>query len=161
DEVESVLKELNWSPNVRRIDSWFDHPLYIRLLRRTVDDAVREAQHRSSTTEVPHIVFSAHSLPLKIVNRGDVYPNEIEQTVRAVVKGITQPWSLAFQSRNGRLPWLEPYLEDELKRLGREGVRNVVVVPISFVSDHIETLFELDQLYATVAKEHGISNYHR
>jgi ferrochelatase len=56
---------------------------------------------------------------------------------------------------------LQPYLEDELKRLGREGVSRVVVVPISFVSDHIETLFELDQLYAGVAKEHGITNYHR
>lgn len=62
---------------------------------------------------------------------------------------------------HGGYCWLQPYLEDELKRLGNEGVSNVVVVPISFVSDHIETLFELDQLYAGVAKEHGITNYHR
>jgi ferrochelatase len=71
------------------------------------------------------------------------------------------PWSLAYQSRNGRLPWLKPYLEDELKRLGRAGVDTVVVVPISFVSDHIETLFELDQLYSKVARQHGIKNFHR
>jgi len=59
------------------------------------------------------------------------------------------------------LPWLEPYLEDEIKRLAREGVRRLVVVPISFVSDHIETLFELDQLYADLARKHGITHYHR
>ena len=75
--------------------------------------------------------------------------------------GLKHPWSLCFQSRNGRLPWLEPYLEDELKRLGEAGIRRVVVVPISFVSDHIETLFELDQLYAEQATRHGITHYYR
>jgi ferrochelatase len=56
---------------------------------------------------------------------------------------------------------LQPYLEDEIRRLGGAGVTNMVVVPVSFVSDHIETLFELDQLYAGVAKEYGVTNYHR
>jgi ferrochelatase len=98
---------------------------------------------------------------MKIVKLGDPYPEDVERTVRAVSHGLTLPWSLAFQSRNGKLPWLEPYLEDELKRLGQEGVQKVVIVPISFVSDHIETLFELDQLYADVARESGISQYYR
>jgi ferrochelatase len=81
--------------------------------------------------------------------------------VRAVTEGLQIPWSLAYQSRNGRLPWLQPYLEDELTRLGRAGIDAVVIVPISFVSDHIETLFELDQLYRRVAQEHGIKHYYR
>jgi len=115
----------------------------------------------SAETAAIHVVFSAHSLPMKIVERGDPYADDVALTVRAVTQGLQVPWSLAFQSRNGRLPWLKPYLEDELKRLGREGVESVVVVPISFVSDHIETLFELDQLYSTVARQHGIKNYHR
>jgi ferrochelatase len=59
------------------------------------------------------------------------------------------------------LPWLQPYLEDELKRLANAGVQKVVVVPISFVSDHIETLFELDRLYADLAKKNGIKSYRR
>jgi protoporphyrin/coproporphyrin ferrochelatase len=162
DEVNAVLQELNWKPQVRQVTSWPDHPLYIRLLNRTVDEAVLEAEGRSGSAGSPvHVLFSAHSLPLKIVKLGDPYPNEVERTVQAVTRELKQPWSLAYQSRNGRLPWLQPYLEDELKRLGRAGFSNVVVVPISFVSDHIETLFELDQLYAGVAKEHGIRNYHR
>ena len=162
DEVDAVLKELNWKPQVREIRSWAEHPTYIRLLRHTVDEAVSAAEAlRTSDRDPVHVIFSAHSLPLKIVKLGDRYPVEIEQTVASVTRTLKQPWSLAFQSRNGRLPWLQPYLEDELKRLGNAGVSNIVVVPISFVSDHIETLFELDQLYAHVAKEHGITNYQR
>lgn len=162
DELETVLNELDWKPEVHEIRSWPDHPLYIQLLRQTVDEAVAEAEaQRNGNRDPLHIVFSAHSLPMKIVRLGDPYPDEIERTIRAVTQGLEQSWSLAYQSRNGRLPWLQPYLEDELKRLGREGVSRVVVVPISFVSDHIETLFELDRLYAGVAKEHGISTYHR
>lgn len=162
DEVHTVLDELNWQPRRRAIKSWPNHPSYIRLLRQTVDEAIVEAEsRRDSDREQVHVLFSAHSLPLKIVKLGDPYPDEVEQTVQAVTRGLEQPWSLAYQSRNGRLPWLQPYLEDELKRLGNEGVSNVVVVPISFVSDHIETLFELDQLYGKVARAHGISNYQR
>lgn len=162
DEVNAALEELQWKPKIHEINSWPDHSLYIRLLRQTTDEAVTEAESvRNDDRQRVHILFSAHSLPLKIVSLGDPYPDEVQRTVEAVTRGINQPWSLAYQSRNGRMPWLQPYLEDELKRLGREGVRNVVVVPISFVSDHIETLFELDQLYADVAKEHGITNYRR
>ena len=160
DEVHAVLNDLNWKPRVREIASWPDHPLYIRLLRQTVDEAVGEAERRGNGDPV-HIIYSAHSLPMNIVKLGDPYQNEIERTIQALTRGLKHSWSLAYQSRNGRLPWLQPYLEDELKRLGRAGVSSVVVVPVSFVSDHIETLFELDQLYARVAKEHGITNYHR
>ena len=162
DEVQRVLRELDWTPGVREIISWPDHPSYIRLLRRATEEAITEAETQRKHDQEPiHVVFSAHSLPLKIVKRGDPYPQEVERTILAVTKGLEQPWSLAYQSRNGPVPWLQPYLEDELKRLGRSGVSNVVVVPISFVSDHIETLFELDQLYARVANAHGVTNYQR
>jgi ferrochelatase len=161
DEVDAVLKDLNWKPLVREIRSWPDYESYIRLLRQTVDEAVAAAEAERTDRAPVHVVFSAHSLPLKIVKLGDPYPDEVERTVQAVTKDLKQPWSLAYQSRNGPLPWLQPYLEDEIRRLGDAGVTNVVVVPISFVSDHIETLFELDQLYAGVAKEYGVTNYHR
>lgn len=162
DEVTAVLKELNWKPRVREIRSWPDHAIYIQLLRKTVDEALAETEARHNSDRGPvHVLFSAHSLPLKIVKLGDPYPDEVERTILAVTRGLKQTWSLAYQSRNGPLPWLQPYLDDELKRLGRARVSDVVVVPISFVSDHIETLFELDQLYAGVAQEHGITNYHR
>lgn len=161
-EVGAALRRMQWTPVIHEVANWPDHPEYAKLLRRSIDEAVaRAVADRNGSNEPVHILFSAHSLPLKIVKLGDPYPLDIERTVAAVTRNLNHPWSLAFQSRNGRLPWLEPYLEDELKRLGRAGVRRVVVVPISFVSDHIETLFELDQLYAGQAKKHGITHYYR
>ena len=162
EEVREALLRLHWSPDVSEITNWPDNPGYIKLLKMSMREALARATSERSDGEGPvHVLFSAHSLPLKIVKRGDPYPEDIARTVKAVTKGLDHPWSLAFQSRNGKLPWLEPYLEDELKRLGGKGVRRVVVVPISFVSDHIETLFELDQLYLKVARASGISKYFR
>jgi ferrochelatase len=71
------------------------------------------------------------------------------------------PWQICYQSRVGPLKWLEPYTEDLLNTLAREGRDNVLVVPISFVSDHIETLYELDQLYLPMAREAGLSHLGR
>ena len=162
DAVEDGLDKLGWRPQLATVSHWPDHPEYISLLRSSVDEAMRLAEsERNGSTAPVHIVFSAHSLPMKIVERGDPYADDVARTVRAVSQGLQAPWSLAFQSRNGRMPWLKPYLEDELKRLGRQGIDTVVVVPISFVSDHIETLFELDQLYLDVARKHGIKHYYR
>ena len=162
DVVSDSLDKLDWHPQLTTISHWPDHPEYIHLLRHSVDEAISLAQSkRNGSTDPVHVIFSAHSLPMKIVERGDPYAEDVARTVRAVTEGLQAPWSIAFQSRNGRLPWLKPYLEDELKRLGREGVNAVVVVPISFVSDHIETLFELDRLYFDVARKHGIEHYYR
>lgn len=157
DVVTEVLNELHWRPVIHEVTSWPDHPAYIALLRSTLDQAVSEAGGRGAL----HVLFSAHSLPMKIVERGDPYPDDIARTIKAVTEDLVYPWTLAFQSRNGKLPWLKPYIEDEIRRLAREGVETLVVVPISFVSDHIETLFELDQLYADIARKHGIKTYHR
>jgi ferrochelatase len=162
DAVEETLNKLCWRPELTTITHWPDHPQYISLLRDSIDEAIRLAEsERDGSTSPVHVVFSAHSLPIKIVERGDPYADDVSRTVRAVAEGLQTPWSLAYQSRNGRLPWLQPYLEDELTRLGRAGIDTVVVVPISFVSDHIETLFELDQLYRGVARKHGIKRYYR
>ena len=162
DVVSESLNKLGWHPQLTTITNWPDHPEYISLLRQSVDEAICLAQSERNGSSGPiHVVFSAHSLPMKIVERGDPYANDVARTVGAVTQGLQTTWSLAFQSRNGRLPWLKPYLEDELKRLGRDGVDTVVVVPISFVSDHIETLFELDRLYREVARKHGIKHYYR
>ena len=162
DVVEEELNKLRWHPQLTTVMNWPDHPGYISLLRSSVEEAISLGELAASGSTAPvHIVFSAHSLPIKIVERGDPYAEDVARTVRAVTRDLQVPWSLAFQSRNGKLPWLKPYLDDELKRLGQSGVEKVVVVPISFVSDHIETLFELDQLYAEVARKHGIKHYYR
>jgi ferrochelatase len=161
-EVRDALSRLRWSPLTHEVNNWPDHASYVALLRRTLDEAVARAiGERGGADDSIHVLFSAHSLPLKIVERGDTYPSDVRRTVEAVAEGLGHPWSLCFQSRNGRMPWLQPYTEDALTRLGREGVRRVVVVPVSFVSDHIETLYELDMLYRAHALKAGVTHYYR
>lgn len=161
-EAEAALARIGWAPLKHEVKHWPAEPAYAALLRRTVDEALARAEAERGPSDEPiHVLFSAHSLPLKIVERGDTYPGDVRLTVEAVSRDLRHPWSLCYQSRNGKMPWLQPYLEDELKRLAAGGVRRVVVAPVSFVSDHIETLFELDQLYAAEARREGITHYYR
>ncbi len=154
--LRRALHQLNWQPELVCIEKWHDEPKYIELVREQLA-AVCESLPLTQT----HVLFSAHSLPMKIIAKGDPYPQHIEQTVKGAATKLSHNWSLAFQSRNGPLPWLGPHIDDEIKRLAREGIRNLVVVPVSFVSDHIETLYELDIEYAKISEQAGIIDYRR
>jgi ferrochelatase len=110
-----------------------------------------------------HVVFSAHGLPLRIVRAGDPYVDEIEKTVAALAARLPAdtPYSLAFQSRMGMAEWTRPYLADEIQRLGQDGVNAVLVVPVSFACENLETLYELDIEIAALARRCGILAYRR
>lgn len=96
-------------------------------------------------------LFSAHSLPLKAVRRGDAYPSEVGATVHAVMNELNHcnPYALVWQSKVGPLPWLEPFTDDAIKMYVAKGKKNFIVIPIAFVNEHIETLHELDIEYCT------------
>jgi ferrochelatase len=108
-----------------------------------------------------HVVFSAHGVPVSIIKKGDPYERDIRKTVAGVVSRLppSQPWSLSFQSKVGPVKWLEPATADHLPALAAKGVRSVLVVPVAFVSDHIETLHEQRILLRGVAEGAGISRY--
>lgn len=147
----------------RVIDRWYDHPGYLDALARRVRDAL----HHWPPQRKRHVVllFSAHSLPRSFVDDGDPYPAHVAATVKAVVHrlGADAParCQLAYQSQTGPVRWLEPRTEHVLAELGREGARDVLVLPVSFVSDHIETLYEVDQLFAVAATRAGITTFRR
>jgi len=124
---------------------------------------VREGLERAGGPGDARILFSAHGLPKRVVERGDPYQWQVEQTAAAVAERVAidgLDWSLCYQSRVGPLEWIGPATEDEIRRAGSDG-RALVVVPIAFVSEHSETLVELDIEYRRVAEEAGVPAYVR
>ncbi len=124
------------------IEEFHLHPQYIASLVPRIDTAfVRFADRRKV-----HLVFSAHGLPLSLIARGDPYQRHVQETVAAVMArgGWPNQHTLCFQSRVGRQKWLEPSLTHTLEVLPREGKRHLLIVPISFVTEHIETLHEIN-----------------
>ncbi|MEO1186743.1 MAG: ferrochelatase, partial [Cyanobacteria bacterium J06636_27] len=110
------------------------------------------------------IFFSAHGVPKSYVEEaGDPYQQEIEECTHLIMQTLNRPnpHTLAYQSRVGPVEWLQPYTEEAIEELAHQGVNNLVVVPISFVSEHIETLEEIDIEYREIAEEAGIKNFRR
>jgi len=149
---------------IRCIRSWYDHPGYTQAMVGLIARKIGEAEDPSKA----HVFFSAHGVPTSYVEEaGDPYQREIEACTRLIMTelqkalGHPNPHTLAYQSRVGPVEWLKPYTEDTLKDLGKSGVNDLVVVPISFVSEHIETLEEIDLEYAEIAHEAGIVNFLR
>ncbi len=111
----------------------------------------------------PRVLFSAHGLPKKVIDKGDPYQRQVEETAAAVVKELAIPeldWIVCYQSRVGPLEWIKPYTEAEIERAGQDKVP-LVVVPVAFVSEHSETLVELDIEYREKAHEDGVPHYER
>jgi ferrochelatase len=134
-------------PPQRTVSQFYDHPLYVQAVAQRIGSVLRQFADSSRV----HLIFSAHGLPMSLVEKGDPYPNQIEATVRLVCEeGRKQhpDWPkthlLCYQSRVGPAKWLQPPLTGTIERLGSEGVKEMLVVPISFVTEHIETLHEIN-----------------
>ncbi|CAO2594282.1 Ferrochelatase, mitochondrial [Lemmus lemmus] len=140
-------------------------PPFLGFLQCFADHILKELDHfpREKRSEVV-ILFSAHSLPMSVVNRGDPYPQEVGATVHKVMEelGYPNPYRLVWQSKVGPVPWLGPQTDEAIKGLCERGRKNILLVPIAFTSDHIETLYELDIEYSQVlAKKCGAENIRR
>lgn len=102
------------------------------------------------------MVYSAHSLPVSFIEEGDPYVDHIKASIEAIEKLTGFPGKLCYQSRSGPVEWLAPSTPDMLESLAKEGCKNILMVPISFVSDHVETLYEIDMLYRDQAQKLGM-----
>jgi len=140
--------------------SWFDHPLYIDALVHSIKEGLKVFEHTVSVlaegTSGVHVLFSAHSLPVKFIEEGDPYVDQIKGTINEIVKKIDISWSLSYQSKSGPVQWLGPSTDKMIEDLAGSGIKNLLVVPVSFVSDHIETLYEIDILYKNMAAAFGM-----
>lgn len=123
---------------------------------------IRETWDKAGRPEGMRLMFSAHGLPKKVIEAGDPYQWQVEQTVAALMPRLPEfsDWQICYQSRVGPLEWIGPSTEDAIRQAATDG-KGILLSPIAFVSEHIETLVELDEEYAEIAHELGIANYVR
>ncbi|HEY9550468.1 MAG TPA: ferrochelatase, partial [Kiloniellaceae bacterium] len=132
---------------------------FVEAVVEGLRSALRQIDHESP----PRVLFSAHGLPKKIVDGGDPYQWQVEQTVAAVLRRVGEvnlDWQICYQSRVGPLAWIGPATDSEIDKAARAG-RPIIVVPIAFVSEHSETLVELDIEYRRLAEAAGAPRYIR
>lgn len=142
------------------VASWYSRPGYLQAMAQLI---AQELDKFPNPDQV-HIFFSAHGVPVSYVEEaGDPYQKEIEECTALLMQTLNRPnaHTLAYQSRVGPVEWLKPYTEDAIAELGAQGIQDLAVVPISFVSEHIETLQEIDIEYRELAEESGIHHFQR
>ncbi len=140
--------------NYEIIARWPDAPGYIISLSNLINEALKKYKLDPEADDF-ELVYSAHSMPQKMVDEGDPYPDEVKKTIYELERLTGIKGSLCFQSRSGPVKWLKPYTDEHLKMLAQQGKKKILIVPISFVSDHIETLYEIDMEYKEMLKPFG------
>lgn len=136
-----------------------NEPGFIESLKKHTETAIKTALQFGA----PRVLFSAHGLPEKMIKRGDPYLRQVERTVASLVKALgvaNLDWKICYQSRIGRQAWIKPYAEEEIRRAALEKIP-LVIVPVAFVSEHAETLVELDMEYRETAMKLGAPAYIR
>ena len=164
NELARRLATAQWrtrSFEVSHIDSYPTDPWYLDAMAATAREAYEAFGEEARARLV--ILFSAHSLPQRFIDEGDPYVEHIAATRQGVLDRLRVPnrHVLGYQSQTGPVKWLGPRTEELIKELAAEGVRELLIVPLSFVSDHIETLYEIDLLFKGVADARGIREYRR
>ena len=158
NEFQRECGRQRYHPSVTLVRQWYDQPDYRRAIVETLRaEAAKFPEPDPARIE---LLFSAHGLPQKIVNAGDPYERQIRATFDAVRAELNWPHTtLCYQSRVGPLEWLRPYTDDVIREKAAAGVKQMLVYPIAFVSDHVETLYELGITYAELARAQGIAHY--
>jgi len=155
EEVNQAKKKMGRKIEVSFVEGWHLHPLFLGAIQEKIEEGL--IQFTPEEREKVHLIFSAHSLPVSLVEN-EPYVQDMEESVREVLKKIEPlPWRLAFQSRGmGSEEWLGPDVESVLEELSTKKIQAVLIVPIGFVSDHIEILYDIDILYQDRAKLLGM-----
>lgn len=151
----------NRLPEHSVVCSWEDDPNYIEAMAAATREEL--AQFPDQDPAQTHILFSAHSVPVRYIDEGDPYLDQTKRTVELVMYRLGQdrPHTLSFQSKVGPVEWLTPATNETISKLAGMGVSQLLLVPVSFVSEHSETLYEMDILYRDLAKQAGITYYRR
>lgn len=153
-------KRLYKGPNEKLIviNNFYQNENYLKAINERIDQALNSFE--CNKDEI-YFLFSAHGVPVSYIKKGDPYQKEIEETVQLVMskRNFSNSYTLAYQSKVGPMKWLEPSTASEIEKLIQSGIKNLLVIPIAFVSDHIETLYELDIEYRKIAEGAGAEKY--
>ncbi len=141
------------------VESYFNDPNYIKAINNRINQAFKKIENANYRNTA--ILFSAHGLPKSFIKKGDPYEQQIYKTVERVIadRDLNFKYFVSFQSKIGPVKWLKPSTIETIKIIAKNEINNLIVVPISFVSDHIETLFEIDIEYRKFANSIGIKNF--
>ncbi|CAM9757452.1 unnamed protein product, partial [Choristocarpus tenellus] len=159
------------------VPSWYDRPGYVNAVANLVAKEVNQFTHQQMEEGI-QVLFSAHGVPKSYIEAGDPYKSQIEACVELISRQTSNilgsshqgsksttgggvSYHLSYQSRVGPVEWLQPYTDSMINDLAKGGCKNLVVVPVSFVSEHIETLEEIDMEYRELAEEAGVANWRR
>ena len=155
EEVKRVKKNLDEEMSISFVVGWHLHPLFLEAIREKIQEGLKEFNQEERKRV--HLLFTAHSLPASIVEK-DPYAKEIEASIKGVLEGIEPlPWHMAYQSKGGgHEEWVGPDVESVLEGLSEKKILEVLIVPIGFVSDHIEILYDIDILYRKKAESLGM-----
>ena len=139
------------------VETFYRNTMYLDAVVEKIEEALR----RFPSPEQPEIVFSAHSVPMSVIHKGDPYQRQIETTVQLLMERgrWSNPYRLCYQSKVGASKWLQPSLHQTLNMLAAERVREVCIVPVAFVSDHVETLAEIDHEAREQARRLGFTQF--
>ncbi|MDH4226683.1 MAG: ferrochelatase [Deltaproteobacteria bacterium] len=153
-DIEEARKTTAGVPEVRYASTWHTHPLFIEAIKDNIDAALKTLPLDKKTL----LLFTAHSLPAPAL-AGDSYVGKINETIEAVTKGANLPeHRLAYQSKGGGpVEWLGPAAEDEIEKAAKDGFGSILIVPVGFVSDHVETLYDIDILFKDIALKAGLN----
>jgi ferrochelatase len=156
-EWKRVFRPNGNAPQLHTVEAFFDHPLYVQ----SVAEKIALSLTHFDEPDRAHIVFSAHGLPLSLIERGDPYARQVAETVRLVMRrgAWKNAHTLCFQSKVGRRKWLSPSLSDAIDQLARSGEKHLLVVPIAFVTEHIETLHEINIEAREQAHKLGVDQF--
>jgi len=157
NEWNRCFKLNGWRPNVQWIETFYEDSAYLDSVVSAINACLRDGDDLADLD----MVFSAHSVPTEVIDAGDPYQRQIERTVDLVWErgGWPSRRHTCYQSKVGASKWLRPSMHETVKRLAAAGSKHVLVVPISFVSDHVETLHEIDIEHREQARELGIEDY--
>jgi protoporphyrin/coproporphyrin ferrochelatase len=153
--LKEAAKKSKNNFNIIEISSWPTEELYIKALAEKISAGLAAIKNQDNI----QLIYSAHSLPVSFIEEGDPYLDELKTTIEAIEKITNTKGHLCFQSRSGPVEWLVPSTPDTIRKLADQGCRSLLVLPISFVSDHVETLYEIDIQYHELAQELGIKLY--